>query len=158
NASHQVLILSTDTEVDRHYYQALQPHIARAYHLRYDEESRFTHGEEGYFWDGPSSFRPWSVVRRRGCRGLTLKGQGTRRQTAGARWGGSPYNGPRTTDHGRRGQNEHQSIQGVDPGQGAAHPAEDPDEDRALERALPLGVLPVAPPARAPGGAGRGRG
>ena len=40
NASHQVLILSTDTEVDRHYYQALQPHIARAYHLRYDEETR----------------------------------------------------------------------------------------------------------------------
>lgn len=35
NASHQVLILSTDTEVDRHYYQALRPCIARAYHLRY---------------------------------------------------------------------------------------------------------------------------
>ena len=31
NASHQVVIFSTDTEVDRHYYQALQPHIARAY-------------------------------------------------------------------------------------------------------------------------------
>jgi DNA sulfur modification protein DndD len=29
NASHQVLILSTDTEVDRHYYQALRPYIAR---------------------------------------------------------------------------------------------------------------------------------
>ena len=28
NASHQVVLLSTDTEVDRHYYQALQPHIA----------------------------------------------------------------------------------------------------------------------------------
>jgi DNA sulfur modification protein DndD len=51
NASHQVLILSTDTEVDRHYYQALLPHIARAYHLRYDEESQATHGEEGYFWE-----------------------------------------------------------------------------------------------------------
>lgn len=50
NASHQVLILSTDTEVDRHYYQALQPSIARAYHLRYDEATRSTHGEEGYFW------------------------------------------------------------------------------------------------------------
>ena len=55
NASHQVLILSTDTEVDRHYYQALEPHIARAYHLRYDDETRATHGEEGYFWSGPSS-------------------------------------------------------------------------------------------------------
>ncbi len=51
NASHQVLILSTDTEVDRHYYQALLPHIARAYHLRYDEELQATFGEEGYFWE-----------------------------------------------------------------------------------------------------------
>ncbi len=51
DASHQVLILSTDTEVDRQYYQALEPHIARAYHLRYDEKSRATHAEEGYFWD-----------------------------------------------------------------------------------------------------------
>jgi DNA sulfur modification protein DndD len=54
NASHQVLILSTDTEVDREYYQALEPHIARAYHLRYDERTRATQGEEGYFWqDSP---------------------------------------------------------------------------------------------------------
>ena len=51
HASHQVLILSTDTEVDRHYYQALQPHIARAYHLNYDEQTRATRGEEGYFWE-----------------------------------------------------------------------------------------------------------
>ena len=51
HASHQVLILSTDTEVDRHYYQSLQPHIARAYHLDYDEKTRATHGEEGYFWE-----------------------------------------------------------------------------------------------------------
>jgi DNA sulfur modification protein DndD len=52
HASHQVLILSTDTEVDRHYYEALQPHIARAYHLNYDEQTRATTGEEGYFWEG----------------------------------------------------------------------------------------------------------
>ncbi len=51
HASHQVVILSTDTEVDRHYYQALQAHIARAYHLCYDEQTRSTRGEEGYFWD-----------------------------------------------------------------------------------------------------------
>lgn len=50
HASHQVIILSTDTEVDRHYHATLQPHIARAYHLRYDEEARATHGAEGYFW------------------------------------------------------------------------------------------------------------
>ena len=50
NASHQVVLFSTDTEVDRHYYQALQPHIARAYHLNYDEAGKATVGAEGYFW------------------------------------------------------------------------------------------------------------
>jgi DNA sulfur modification protein DndD len=50
NASHQVVIFSTDTEVDRSYYRDLQPHVARAYHLNYDERAKQTVGEEGYFW------------------------------------------------------------------------------------------------------------
>jgi DNA sulfur modification protein DndD len=50
NASHQVVIFSTDTEVDRKYYKGLQPHIARAYSLNYDERTKRTVGEEGYFW------------------------------------------------------------------------------------------------------------
>jgi DNA sulfur modification protein DndD len=50
NASHQVIILSTDTEVDRRYYGALQPSVARAFHLNYDERERITVAEEGYFW------------------------------------------------------------------------------------------------------------
>jgi DNA sulfur modification protein DndD len=50
NASRQVVIFSTDTEVDRQAYQALQPAIARAYHLNYDERRKVTVGEEGYFW------------------------------------------------------------------------------------------------------------
>jgi DNA sulfur modification protein DndD len=50
NASHQVIILSTDTEVDRQYYEALQPSVARAFHLNYDERERITVAEEGYFW------------------------------------------------------------------------------------------------------------
>ena len=50
NASHQVIILSTDTEVDERYYEDLHPHIARAYHLNYDEAARVTQVEEGYFW------------------------------------------------------------------------------------------------------------
>jgi hypothetical protein len=29
----------------------LQPHIARAYHRRYDDQTRATHAEEGYFWE-----------------------------------------------------------------------------------------------------------
>jgi DNA sulfur modification protein DndD len=50
NASHQVIVLSTDTEVDRRYYEQLQPHIARAYHLNYEDIGRCTVAEEGYFW------------------------------------------------------------------------------------------------------------
>ena len=52
NASHQVVIFSTDTEVDRESYRLLQPAVARAYHLTYDERERRTTGEPGYFWAG----------------------------------------------------------------------------------------------------------
>lgn len=52
NASHQVVILSTDTEIERQYFHDLQPHVARAYHLNYDEEHKMTAATEGYFWDG----------------------------------------------------------------------------------------------------------
>ena len=45
-----MVIFSTDTEVDRHYYEMLQPAVARAYHLNYDDAARATVGEEGYFW------------------------------------------------------------------------------------------------------------
>ncbi len=51
HASHQVIILSTDTEVDERYYRDLHPHIARAYHLNYDESAKVTQAEEGYFWE-----------------------------------------------------------------------------------------------------------
>ena len=51
HASHQVIVLSTDTEIEREFFHQLQPHIARAYHLAYDEEKRVTQAEEGYFWD-----------------------------------------------------------------------------------------------------------
>jgi DNA sulfur modification protein DndD len=50
-ASHQVVILSTDTEVDRTYYDLLRPNLARAYQLAYDEKDRVTVGREGYFWN-----------------------------------------------------------------------------------------------------------
>jgi len=49
-ASHQVIILSTDTEVDQLFYANLEPHIARAYHLSYNDKAKNTTGEEGYFW------------------------------------------------------------------------------------------------------------
>ncbi|MCI0623313.1 MAG: DNA sulfur modification protein DndD [Acidobacteria bacterium] len=51
HASYQVIVLSTDTEVERRYLHDLQPHIARAYHLNYNEHKKVTVAEEGYFWD-----------------------------------------------------------------------------------------------------------
>jgi DNA sulfur modification protein DndD len=50
HASHQVIILSTDTEIEVHYFEQLQSSVARAYHLKYDEGGRMTNVEEGYFW------------------------------------------------------------------------------------------------------------
>jgi DNA sulfur modification protein DndD len=49
-ASHQVIILSTDTEVDQDFYQALAPSVSHAFHLRFDESEGMTKVEEGYFW------------------------------------------------------------------------------------------------------------
>jgi DNA sulfur modification protein DndD len=50
-ASHQVILLSTDTEIDQTYFAALEPAISHCYHLRYDQTERRTLVEEGYFWE-----------------------------------------------------------------------------------------------------------
>ncbi len=51
HASHQVIILSTDTEIERSYFARLRPHVARAYLLSFDEATQATVPTEGYFWD-----------------------------------------------------------------------------------------------------------
>lgn len=51
-ASHQMIILSTDTEVDESFYRSLSPDISRAYKLEYDSESGSTTAIQGYFWQG----------------------------------------------------------------------------------------------------------
>ncbi|OHC30136.1 MAG: DNA sulfur modification protein DndD [Pseudomonadales bacterium RIFCSPHIGHO2_02_FULL_60_43] len=48
--SHQVIILSTDTEIDYAFYEGLQESISHSYHLVYNPETRSTQAEEGYFW------------------------------------------------------------------------------------------------------------
>ena len=52
-ASHQVVLLSTDTEVDASLLNTLAPHVARAYHLEYDAAGGHTVRREGYFWTAP---------------------------------------------------------------------------------------------------------
>ena len=50
NAGHQVILLSTDTEVDENLYAELQPNISHCYHLIYDDEERYTEAKQEYFW------------------------------------------------------------------------------------------------------------
>lgn len=49
-ASHQVLLLSTDKEIDTYYFDKLRPYVGRVYRLDYDDSSHTTRVEEGYFW------------------------------------------------------------------------------------------------------------
>lgn len=50
NASQQVILLSTDTEVDESLFEQLAPSISHCFHLRYDADSDATIAEEEYFW------------------------------------------------------------------------------------------------------------
>lgn len=49
-ASHQVLLLSTDEEIDERHYKSLEPFIGHAYHLDFDDESGSSEVKPGYFW------------------------------------------------------------------------------------------------------------
>ncbi|WP_129677572.1 DNA sulfur modification protein DndD [Candidatus Chloroploca sp. Khr17] len=49
HASHQVLVLSTDTEITPEAYTQLEPAIAHTFHLEYDEEDGCTSVQRGYF-------------------------------------------------------------------------------------------------------------
>lgn len=48
-ASHQVIILSTDTEVQGEYLRALAPYVQRSYLLSFDEKTQTTKVLDGYF-------------------------------------------------------------------------------------------------------------
>ena len=50
HASHQVLMLSTDTEVDESYFENISPSISHAYLLEFSPGERFTSVKSGYFW------------------------------------------------------------------------------------------------------------
>lgn len=50
NASHQVLVLSTDTEIDHSFFEGLSKNISRSYELVYDSDTKSSVVNEGYFW------------------------------------------------------------------------------------------------------------
>lgn len=49
NAGVQVIVLSTDTEIDKTYFAMLEPHVSRAMRLVLDADGT-TRVEAGYFW------------------------------------------------------------------------------------------------------------
>lgn len=49
-ASHQVLLLSTDEEIDEHNYELLKPYIGRTYCVEFDESIGSSRVRPGYFW------------------------------------------------------------------------------------------------------------
>ena len=51
NASHQVIILSTDEEVDEEFFKLISPHTLESYHLNYNTKTRATEVTRGYFWE-----------------------------------------------------------------------------------------------------------
>jgi len=51
NAAEQVIILSTDTEIDNNYFKALEPHLSGAGKLIFDQMNELTTFQEGYFWN-----------------------------------------------------------------------------------------------------------
>lgn len=50
-ASHQIMIFSTDKEIENNDYQKLEPYLARSYAMEYLEEEGSTKKHEGYFWN-----------------------------------------------------------------------------------------------------------
>ncbi|QKG23895.1 DNA sulfur modification protein DndD [Actinomadura verrucosospora] len=51
-ASHQVLLLSTDEEIDEYLLSKLKPSIAHTYTLVHDDKTFTTSVETGYWWSG----------------------------------------------------------------------------------------------------------
>jgi DNA sulfur modification protein DndD len=51
NAGDQVIVLSTDTEIDKGYYRSMQPHLCGAARLEFDQQQELTVVNTGYFWE-----------------------------------------------------------------------------------------------------------
>jgi DNA sulfur modification protein DndD len=49
-ASHQVLLLSTDEEINEKYYRMIKPWVSQTYHLEFDDLKQTTTVKPGYFW------------------------------------------------------------------------------------------------------------
>jgi DNA sulfur modification protein DndD len=55
-AGEQVILLSTDEEIDKRYFDELRPWIAKKYIFQHSETQKMTTIKEGYFW---KEDKPW---------------------------------------------------------------------------------------------------
>ncbi len=53
SASHQVIVFSTDSEIDQRYFAELEGSISKTYQLRFNELEECTAVSSGYFWEHP---------------------------------------------------------------------------------------------------------
>ena len=51
HASHQVILLSTDTEIDAEAYERIRSRVGHAYRLEFDPTVNATSVQPGYFWE-----------------------------------------------------------------------------------------------------------
>jgi DNA sulfur modification protein DndD len=51
HASHQVILLSTDTEIDRDAFKRIRKSVGRSYRLEFDQSKNATAVRDGYFWE-----------------------------------------------------------------------------------------------------------
>jgi DNA sulfur modification protein DndD len=49
-AGEQVILLSTDTEVDEDFFSAMTHEISHAFEIEFDEQTKCSTLNEGYFW------------------------------------------------------------------------------------------------------------
>jgi DNA sulfur modification protein DndD len=54
HASHQVILLSTDTEIDEDAFARISAHVGRSYRLDFDSSTSATSVVDGYFWESAS--------------------------------------------------------------------------------------------------------
>jgi DNA sulfur modification protein DndD len=51
HASHQVILLSTDTEIDSDAFERIRQSVGRSYRLEFDQSKNATAVRDGYFWE-----------------------------------------------------------------------------------------------------------
>jgi DNA sulfur modification protein DndD len=61
-AGEQVILLSTDTEVDEDFFSALAHEVSHAFEIEFDQQTKCSVLKEGYFWKATPEVKYKEVV------------------------------------------------------------------------------------------------